>query len=533
MSVHWAFKHLGLAPTAGASEIRRAYARLLKAMDIDADVDGYTRLRNARDVALARASGAFAEYDEGSSDALDVAAPEPVADPPAAPVEIQPVETPDPVEPEPVNEIAAAQQRLIAILFPGGEQMYHLRPDEAAEAQRCFDILKTDPRLDQIDVLASAGDWFAQVVGQSIPRSDPLVRPVTAYFGWNRGEQVGVSPAVAAVIDRANALDWRDRLRQRSHRLHRAWKEMTKPADESSGRGWVSGKRIRELLNEVRTRHPSLEGDMDWYRVSLWENRGSSAGGSEAGWRYVVFAVILIIQIARFASSTNSTPTDPQATPVDSVFTAPSIDPETDITEALKGVTGGSVDAAQLRAENPKLYELVRSDWDELRPDQNGSYTFMRSERTLFADLVERGWASAPYDVLRHAMETDLKIARTLPTPDCASFLVGQLSADRLGEAQVNLRRAVDGELLLAADPAKVTGPPPAATFHYTIPGSVIRAAIKRSGLVESQFRAGIKYEPPPGVQSETQCRARLALREAILAQPKTSGLAIMRDMQT
>ncbi|OYZ36689.1 MAG: hypothetical protein B7Y31_10020, partial [Novosphingobium sp. 16-62-11] len=47
-----AWRILGIAKTPELGAIRRAYAERLKAMDIDKDVDGYARLREARDAAL-------------------------------------------------------------------------------------------------------------------------------------------------------------------------------------------------------------------------------------------------------------------------------------------------------------------------------------------------------------------------------------------------------------------------------------------------------------------------------------------------
>ena len=63
-----AFKLLGLARDADAAAIRKAYADSLRAIDPDADVAGFTRLRAARDAALADArrrseNGKTAEHD--------------------------------------------------------------------------------------------------------------------------------------------------------------------------------------------------------------------------------------------------------------------------------------------------------------------------------------------------------------------------------------------------------------------------------------------------------------------------------------
>ncbi len=529
MTVHWAFKQLGIDPTTETSDIRRAYAQRLKAMDLDADVDGYARLRNARDVALAHAQGTYVEpaYDGYDDEAFGDLTEEAVADAVAQP---QPEPLPDEAAPsssQPTDEYGAAQHRLIQLLFTGEEQLYFFTPEEAREALDCFEFLKTDPRLDQIDVASSASDWFAQILAQSSPRSDPLVRPVAAYFGWKRDQEVGVSPAVAAVVARANALDWRDRLEQRSHRLHRAWKELTKPATENSKRGWVSSKRVGELLREIRTRHPTLEHDLDWYRVSLWESGGPSL---EANWRIAIFVVIFLIQIARFASPNSSNGTDDTTVAApQTIISAPLSDPDSDITSALHNVTGGSLDSASLHLGNPKLYNLLRADWSRLKGDElNGREMFMRSETSLLVNLIDRGWTKAPYAVLREKMTTDVRIAEALPPQGCADFLSGAGDAAGLDEDQIDQRQRVAGQLLLTIDPDKL-GPEPKGDFSYRIPGPVIEVAAKRMGIPPEQFGDVLHNSDK---KPERLCKARLAVRQAILAQPERAGLAIMRDME-
>ncbi|MGB3929553.1 MAG: hypothetical protein WBL20_11370, partial [Sphingobium sp.] len=53
-----AWRLLGLAPTDDKRAIRSAYAARLKAIDPDADRDGFAALRAARDLALAEADAA-------------------------------------------------------------------------------------------------------------------------------------------------------------------------------------------------------------------------------------------------------------------------------------------------------------------------------------------------------------------------------------------------------------------------------------------------------------------------------------------
>jgi hypothetical protein len=70
---------LGIAPTADMGEIRRAYARRLKAIDTAADPAGFQRLRQAYEAALGRAAGG-----QGATAPPPEAAPQPQA-PPRAP----------------------------------------------------------------------------------------------------------------------------------------------------------------------------------------------------------------------------------------------------------------------------------------------------------------------------------------------------------------------------------------------------------------------------------------------------------------
>ena len=49
---HWPWDVLGIDRTADKAAIRSAYAVRLKPMDVDADIQGFSALRSARDQAL-------------------------------------------------------------------------------------------------------------------------------------------------------------------------------------------------------------------------------------------------------------------------------------------------------------------------------------------------------------------------------------------------------------------------------------------------------------------------------------------------
>ena len=81
---------------------------------------------------------------------------------------------------------------------------------------------------------------------------------------------------------------------------------------------------------------------------------------------------------------------------------------------------------------------------------------------------------------------------------------------------------------MLAVDPDKL-GPEPKRDLTYRIPGSVIEDAAKRMGIPPEQFGDALHNSDK---KPDRLCKARLAVRQAILAQPESAGLAIMRDME-
>jgi len=67
-------------------------------------------------------------------------------------------------------------------------------------------------------------------------------------------------------------------------------------------------------------------------------------------------------------------------------------------------------------------------------------------------------------------------------------------------------------------------------TYSYRIPGVVMADAMKRSGLARAQMDKALNLDAS---DSASTCNARIALRDAILAQPQRTALPIMRDMES
>lgn len=528
MTMHWAFRHLGIAPTSETSVIRQAYAKRLRAMDLDRDVDGYARLRNARDAALAHVSGHFvedpAEYADDNEELGAGIVAEPSSESESLVIERESDQPP--VANEEQDEIGLAQQRIISLLFPqGSTRDADLDPAETDDLLSCFETLKLDPRLDQIDTLALAGDWFANVIASSLPRSDPIVRPTSAFFGWTSADELLAHPAITAVVARAAALDWRDQLQRPSHRFHRAWKELTKPADENSGRGWVSKRRVTELLKTVRTRHPSLEADMDWYRVSLWER---AANGERSWGTPLVLLIVLFIQVVR--SCVNEVPSPNQPAGIEQPK-SPLTNSSADIDAVIRNITGEELAGDRVKHENAPLYAMLETNWQLAKENGTSLADFEKSMQDMLVERIERSWSVGSYDLLRDKMIAKLDVAREISSRDCAAFLGGfDISAG--GSGPKHAQNRMFASALLEIDPRIPLGSEPTDRFEYRIPSPVIVDAMTRSGFSRDQLASGLALNPPTPVDPVVACRARIVLREAILAQPKGEALKILRDME-
>jgi hypothetical protein len=532
----WPFSELGIDPTKDSSAIRRAYAERLKAMDLDSDVEGYAALRNARDVALAYArqdqfdeplfeheveDWADDETDDRMESELDG---EVTSSPPAQADQTEARELP-----EEHRASAEAQQRMLTILFPGEERSEQpLTFEEEQALLACFETLRKDPRLEQIDVLASASDWFAQVIAGALPRSDVIVRPAAQLFGWNRDDEVLAYPAVAAVVARAAALDFVDQVEHPEHRLHRAWRELTKPAAEGSRRGWVPKKKISELLQIARVRHPSLEGHLDWYRVALWQ--GSLDGNLSANVP-IALLVILGIQLVRFCD------VESPKRDVESVFTPPVVVEDrltsapADIDKFLRGLTDDQLSGEQLRTGNPAMYQALEEDWTAASSERKPFFAFASETGEAMFNRLDHSWDTASYDLLSEKLKTTIEIAQDLPASDCAALLSGTEPL-KLSSNHQMMQLKIQAMAILELDPRKEFGGQRGTMFTYRIPPNVVEEGIEIAGLSSAVFRQGLDLDPDEPVPAELACKARLSIRKAILNQPPEDALKILRDME-
>lgn len=512
---------LGLVPTNDKREIRKAYAALLKGLDVDGDTQAFERLRRARDWALASA-------DSDSVNAMPT-----IEDGETLVEEAPPAEAAEPM-PEWLSELARHHAALMAILSAGdGRTPTDVETQATMVAH--FEALLHDPRLSDVGFQADAEQWFAQTVAHACPRADPLVLPAARRFGWlEDGDKVGRSDEIVWLTRRARAFLFLEEVQQPKHLYHREWVELCTPAGEGSKRNWrIRRKKVLQLLSLVRGTYPTLESSFDWYRVSLWETNARKG----ANWPVRIVAYLLwfalVAGVHLFGSDHGNTGrtysnggsstlvSDPAAQ------AGPSLsDVNTDIDAALQPTFGGRLTAHDLALGNPRLFAILQNYWKTDRNAGTSQIDFGDEIRELLVRRFPGDLRKADYPLVSgfRRFELDqLQDAASMSYGICDSYITGS-SPEPLSDQMMIRRNALVGQILLHADDG---APQPKPQTLYMVPGEVVTRAVAKSGLTLEQFKSAMHGQGT----AETRCRKQISLLQTALALPENSGLSLLRSM--
>ncbi|MES2441811.1 MAG: hypothetical protein V4574_03205 [Pseudomonadota bacterium] len=429
--VHPAWKALGIDPTSDTRAIRIAYAARLKEIDPESDPQAFIALREAFETARIQAQWVDLPDDEDadeedfddllwdededaepwtpSGDLYTIRPsghvpapppPDPAWQAPAPPEDPAPAPEP-PAEPSraspwaPITPaVADAHTRALATLLYAHDSAAQPWPTPAQKDEMLthWRAIIADPRMQEVAYYADAERWFSELIARTAAFSDPLVIPATEVFGWLRSDgAITQTPAVAQVTRRYRALEFLAAVEQRKHPLNPAWRELCRPAGESSRRGWVSGRKVRQLLRIVRAHYPDLEGCFDWYRVGLWDGSIESGGrGGVPWWGIVIFIVIVVRVIASLGDGPGeparertpaTSPGGAYAPPVQVLppgatppvyFAPPEPVPfldgaleqsDADLDQALERLYGDKLDIATIALSDPALYKALVAFW--------------------------------------------------------------------------------------------------------------------------------------------------------------------------
>ncbi|AXU18720.1 hypothetical protein C7W88_06170 [Novosphingobium sp. THN1] len=365
--------------------------------------------------------------------------------------------------------------------------------------------------FDEID------NWLAGILARSWPRSAPLLEPAAALFGWEseRG-QVSERPAIAFLNARLRGLRFREKVQDPKHPLHKAWNELTTPAQQGSRKGWfVKRAQVDQLLDGVRKNFPEVEHYFDPWRVALWEKKASSDVGQ--GWfssgRLIVLAVIFGIQILRVVFSSNDSSTEPPSVPEISI--SQSAQEKEIISRAVSTVFGPEITFDGLQSLQPDLAALFSANRTIARADGSSDAAYalkvqdLVRERMYATALVEKG--SLLIDVQRIRADL-LRAARKTGADACMAFLRNR----RMPPAVVVPPTVLERERALAVKmlDARQLGPPQRiAPGTASVPGELIGKVITETGIPDKRVRQAMGGK---GSDAD-QCAVTIGLIDAAL----------------
>lgn len=253
---------LGIAATDDRAAIRRAYAKTLRTTNPEDDPEGFKTLRSAYEMALNYADNAAAwaaeddAYEEDGEDGdagvtlrfseaefFEMIAPgegdgendTPDAPPSHPRFRTSPLAGDPPGESTPdlagvfaereaevaqVRALLATLERSLRGPWDGDETML----------RKTFAALLATPAMDGITLRADVERAVAEMLADTIPRSDAILVEAATAFGWTDERLNIASPSVAAVLARFD--EWRlaETLARNGNPLQPAWRSLTRPA---------------------------------------------------------------------------------------------------------------------------------------------------------------------------------------------------------------------------------------------------------------------------------------------------------------
>jgi hypothetical protein len=221
---------LGVPASSDIATIRKAYAEKLKLTNPEDDPDAFMELRAAYEAAMqrarnrkpprkpaSRAATAPVFQPEKAPEAPQIT-PEPASNEPESALNqarTSPETTPKarpsrPSPPDPEAATAAEQRQRDAAEFEALTAALRSalkRPwgSANAELRAQTQALLAHRRLDDVTERARFELWFARLIGDHLPQSDPLIEPAMGAFGWAHGPRL--DPAIARVLHRTE--EWR------------------------------------------------------------------------------------------------------------------------------------------------------------------------------------------------------------------------------------------------------------------------------------------------------------------------------------
>ncbi|HEX5183131.1 MAG TPA: hypothetical protein VFW19_08265 [Allosphingosinicella sp.] len=525
------WERLGIAPTKDSAEIRRAYARALKAIDPEADPEAFVQLRGALQWALRSAQAAAAG---------NAPPPEPSPPRPGPGIEAGPGPVRLQLDEGPIRAIQAA-------LFGDGEE----DPEAVAAA---IQALLADPALEQVELSRRIEALIAQWIVQGAPRSDPMIEPAIAHFRWDdsRADDLRRPDAIQWILQRRRDRQFEADLIAADERKYGSLLQSLRrpPAGIGPLAGWWRAPRVEYLLAYCGKLHPTVLSGLDRQAIEQWDQRSAEmrmTGGlvghmarmrrnvvwqaglyengrtASAAWPLLVLVGILGLMIWSNHMSRPS-PVVPR------IHFLAYTSPEQDLDPLLGETARGGLRMTSLALLAPELHDRLVARWRQARDGGEDFGSFFAAARRMIDNAYRTGLRAGGYDVEVQYWRLRAKQLRWLSRdPDeCDAYMRDGSHAqfppefDAL-DAQAHAAAIMAGGTAEAEDPAAPTA------YRFSIPHALFHAAARRAGLAEPVMAASLL----DGGTHAQRCAARIALIDEALAEPRSVAAPFLRKMSS
>jgi TonB family protein len=242
---------LGIPEGSGRSEIRRAYARRVRAVNPEDDPEGFKALRDAYEIALYYADLPPFEEEAGEEVQEAPAAACAVVEPPLAPeaTDAAPLLADD--DEARLDELL---NRFAALLNDDGG-------DHVEALQSLLEEILAAPALGGVGAQQRTERWIAFHIARTIPRSDLLIDRAVEAFGWDGGEIVR-DGAVDAILRRAEEWRYIHWAKWVHSPVHQGWLALTQPpkARWEARLSALSAARANQVEQILRTAGNEMPG---------------------------------------------------------------------------------------------------------------------------------------------------------------------------------------------------------------------------------------------------------------------------------
>ncbi|MBB3957101.1 hypothetical protein [Novosphingobium sediminicola] len=540
MSSGFPWNELGLAKGSDAGAIRRAYAARLKAMDPDADPDGYARLRQARDTALrlARASGSApdAVVETISDDAperplpfwslsgsvflcdghgdLKVAIPVQITPCPpladgfaeaiAAPVgNAMPFPFAPPVlnlEMADVRPVQRPDARLYRLLLEMAQDLEPLSEEEEAEARTCLRCLLHDATTGSLARHDAIEDWLADTLARSWPRCAPLLEEAAIALDWQRhAGRLGESRQIAFLTARLAGYHFQRDVQSPLHPHHAAWKELSREGEAGLLRRITfRPKRISALLQHLRQNHPELEDTLNHFRIQSW----MKSDGRNWSFSWYVPAAIMAFRLLASLTQPDAAPSQVAA------LSDPEFAPRME--QVVKATFGPDHSSEWLKTHQEELARTLAANLSLSQSDQKVEH--------IAADIARvRSYAAARLaggKELDQAMQVRLAVADALKEDGriCTQFLTKGVTPDDF-PPDAALSAAARKLFAAQAEAGRLVSVSAIGPANAKVPGELVTKVMKETGLKMDDVRDAMQNKGDP----TNRCNVNRALIRATL----------------